>query len=108
MDDAAAKPVQPARGFLARLGRLYVEPREAFVQILGAPGFGQALALFVVLQVVFAATWLPNMDPLEFMQARMEEAGRREFRIPEQAQERFASMIRISTGASIVVAAPLF
>ena len=74
----AASPAssEPSPSFFAILGDLIVAPRDAFAALLRNPSPWAPLVLFLVLHVIFAAVWIPNMDAIEFVRNQQEASGK--------------------------------
>jgi hypothetical protein len=75
MSDTATATPAPDRSFVQNLIDVYIAPRDAFTALVRKPGFWLALALYVVLLVVFTAVWLQKVDPGEFFKNQMIESG---------------------------------
>jgi hypothetical protein len=71
-----AAPAEPSPSVFGILGDLIVAPREAFTAILRNPSPWTPLVIFLLLHVLFAAVWIPNMDAIEFVKNQQEAAGK--------------------------------
>jgi hypothetical protein len=85
---AAAAEAQP--GFFGILINVLLAPSEAFAAILKSPSVWGPLLLCVALHVGFTVVWMQNVDPVEFMKARIAESPQGMEQVPP---ERRAEMI---------------
>jgi hypothetical protein len=77
--DADTRP-----GFLHRLAGILFAPSEEFADIVRRPRFLAPLVGAAALNLVFTAIWIPNVDPAEFMRARIEDSPQTARMEPEQ------------------------
>lgn len=99
-----ASPAEPSPSVFGILGDLIVSPREAFTAILRNPSPWTPLVIFLVLHVIFAAVWLPNVDTMEFLRNQQEAAGKEGPLPPPSA----AAVIKVVMGVMTLVAPVVF
>jgi len=73
-----------AAGFFEILFNVLVAPSEAFAAVLKRPAFWAPLLLCMAIHAAFVVVWMKNVDPVEFMRARMADSPGSMDRIPPE------------------------
>lgn len=104
LQDGRARPV------LRTLTGLYFSPGREFVVLMRRPRFWLPMLGLMVLNVVFTAVWLRQVDPAEFMKTQLEETGRWEQMTPDQREgifERQAKFLPVIGWAGALLGPPI-